>query len=471
MNNLKLTVYRGAKEIGGNCVLFETENTRLLIDFGAPLVGKDGEQFDRKMLYNYPFPKLIDDGVFKRIEGLYREEYRKALLYRIPILRLLVGTKRLKQIRNLTYNETGKKIDAILISHSHLDHIGFLKYASDKIPIYLGDGTERIIFVSNIFLPFFEIRNKIYKKIKSHRKEIIGDFNVTPFSVNHSAFDSYAYLINFKDINILYTGDFRLHGRNPEWYRKMMEALKGVKIDYLIIEGTHIEEIEPYRKTEEDVEKEIYEHILNTPNMVLANFSPQNVDRLISFFNAAKKAGRYFVMDEYCALITHMIQGLIKIPTPQKDESVLVYFREHFLNSYQRRNLRKIYNLFAKKSVDYNFINENQNKIVMLFRPSMLRTDFQKIKVKENSALIYSYHDIYLGKPEYQKLNLYLKEHNIAFKKAHASGHVYVQGMIKFVKEIQPRHIIPIHTFAPEKFKDYFADIIQLEDGKTFEIR
>lgn len=469
MNSLKLTVYRGAKEIGGNCVLVETDNTRLLIDFGAPLAGKDGEQFDRKIL-EYPFSKLIDDGVFKRIEGLYREEYRNALLYRIPILRLLVGAKKINQIRSLTYNGTGKKIDAILISHSHLDHIGFLKYASDKIPIYLGDGTERIIFVSNIFLPYFEIRNKIYKKIKSQRKEIIGDFNITPFSVDHSAFDSYAYLVNFKNINILYTGDFRLHGRNPEMYKRMVEALKGVKIDYLIIEGTHIETIEAGYKTEEDVENEIYEHIINTPNMVLANFSPQNVDRLLSFFNAAKRAGRCFIIDEYCALITHMIQSLVKVPTPQRDEAVLVYFREHFLNSYKRRNLGKIYNLFVKKSVDYNFINENQNKIVMLFRPSMLRTDFQKIKVKENSTLIYSYHDVYLTKPEYQKLNVYLKEHNIAFKKAHASGHVYVRDMIEFAKEIRPRYIIPIHTFAPAKFRDHFESVIQLEDGKTFEV-
>ena len=40
----------------------------------------------------------------------------------------------------------------------------------------------------------------------------IGDMTLTPIRVNHSAFDSYMFLIEAEGKRVLHTGDFRTHG-------------------------------------------------------------------------------------------------------------------------------------------------------------------------------------------------------------------------------------------------------------------
>ncbi|MBA7506527.1 Ribonuclease J [subsurface metagenome] len=437
LSNIKLTIFRGTKEIGGNCILLESEKTRVMLDFGTPLVDKDGNEFDTKKIRKKSISQLIKEKILFPIKGLYQ------------------------------YDENNK-IDAILISHPHIDHIGFVHYASDKIPIYIGDEARIMVDASNLFLPGPKLENRYYKQIKSEQQKTIGDFKITPFSVDHSAYDSYAFLITYGDINILYTGDFRIHGRKPGMYKKMMQYLKGVKIDYLIMEGTHIEDKDSPYKNEKDVEKEILKIIKHTPNLVLANFSPQNVDRLVSFFRSTKRSGREFVADEYCAYILHEIsKKRSTIPDPQKEPKIKVYFREYFMRRKADNSKQKIISLFKDFQVDADYINRNQNKIVMTFRPSMLDSDFKKIIPKKNSACIYSYHDIYLEKPEYKKLQQYFNNKGIAFKKAHVSGHIYLSDMKKFVKTIKPKHILPIHTLFPKKFREHFDNVAELEDGKV----
>ena len=43
---MQLIIHRGAKEIGGSCVEIRADRTRILIDFGIPLVNKNKEPFN-----------------------------------------------------------------------------------------------------------------------------------------------------------------------------------------------------------------------------------------------------------------------------------------------------------------------------------------------------------------------------------------------------------------------------------------
>ena len=62
-------IHRGTKEIGGSCVEVWTENTRILLDFGMPLIEKDGTAFDfnkyktiRKAVF-LPIPGNLENSV------------------------------------------------------------------------------------------------------------------------------------------------------------------------------------------------------------------------------------------------------------------------------------------------------------------------------------------------------------------------------------------------------------------------
>ena len=43
---MKLTIHRGSKEIGGSCVELQSGQSRILIDFGLPLIDENMEQFN-----------------------------------------------------------------------------------------------------------------------------------------------------------------------------------------------------------------------------------------------------------------------------------------------------------------------------------------------------------------------------------------------------------------------------------------
>ena len=64
----------------------------------------------------------------------------------------------------------------------------------------------------------------------------IGDITVTPFRCDHSAYDAYMYLAEADGEKVLYTGDFRSHGRQD--FEKLLQALP--KVDTLITEGTSL---------------------------------------------------------------------------------------------------------------------------------------------------------------------------------------------------------------------------------------
>ena len=50
---MKFKIHRGTKEIGGSCVEVWTASTRMLLDFGMPLVDEHGDDFNF-----YPYKDL-----------------------------------------------------------------------------------------------------------------------------------------------------------------------------------------------------------------------------------------------------------------------------------------------------------------------------------------------------------------------------------------------------------------------------
>lgn len=52
-------------------------------------------------------------------------------------------------------------------------------------------------------------RQKIFDPTQPFK---IGDFTVTAYPVDHSAFDSMAFIIEAEGKRVLYSGDLRLHG-------------------------------------------------------------------------------------------------------------------------------------------------------------------------------------------------------------------------------------------------------------------
>lgn len=90
-----------------------------------------------------------------------------------------------------------------------------------------------------------------------------------------------------------------------------------------------------------------------------------------------------------------------------------------------------------------------------------MRKEFANNNDLKDSILIYSMWEGYLPKEEE-----FWNKNNVPILKIHSSGHAYLGDLKKLVKALNPKHIIPNHTFYPEKFKEHFGNKVLLLNDK-----
>jgi ribonuclease J len=249
---MRIRIHRGARQIGGTCIEIESQGRRILLDLGLALDA-------------YP-----SNDALPRVRGL-----------------------------------TGKdpELLGLFVSHPHLDHYGLAsKIQNNSIPILMGEAAIRIIEAANRFVPNkYNFPSTI--RIKHKTPIRLGPFTLTPFLVDHSAYDSYALLVEADGKRLFYSGDFRGHGRKGKLFEKMLSD-PPKDIDILLMEGTTLgrQKQEKYR-SESEVEQRFTQIIHDTKGIVLVWCSGQNIDRLVSVFRACRRSGRQFIADMYTASV------------------------------------------------------------------------------------------------------------------------------------------------------------------------
>src|SRR5258708_6979588 len=125
----------GSHEIGGNCIQISSGKTTILLDAGLPL-SADSQPVDLSRLF----------------------------------------------------------VDALLVSHPHQDHFGLMASLPPGTPVYIGKLARGLIDATQVFLG--KDRYALdFHDFKAWQPFTIGDFAITPYLVDHSAADAYAFLI------------------------------------------------------------------------------------------------------------------------------------------------------------------------------------------------------------------------------------------------------------------------------------
>jgi len=428
---MNLTIHRGTQEIGGSCVELSTEKSRILIDFGMPLVNDKKEPFDSRVLEGKSLDELRKLNLLPKIAGLYSDEE--------------------------------KAIDAILISHSHLDHYGLLRYVHPDIPIYMSKGAKILVEISNIFIPHKvgELNINAVDKIKSFA---IGEFKIYSYLVDHSAFDARAFLIEARGKRIFYSGDFRGHGRKNILFDKMI-ANPPKNIDYLLMEGSMLGRGKQLYNDENAVEKRIEEILKNSSNITFLFVSSQNIDRLVSAYKACLKTGRIFVIDLYTVYILDKLRTVSKNIPQFNWRNVRVKFIKSHADTLADKVSDKLLYFYNTKKIDMLEINRNKDKILMLARDNSVFPLFVKdIKNIEGSQLIYSMWQGYLT----DRFKQYCMDKGIEIEQVHTSGHATIENLKAFAEALNPKVLIPIHTFEASKYPGLFNNVKILKDKEEY---
>lgn len=415
---MRVCIHRGSKQIGGSCVEIESQGQRLLIDFGLPL--------DAEENHGQYVPSIVGlDGSDSSLLG-------------------------------------------ILISHPHLDHFGLLAHISQKIPVGMGAAARRILEAAAPFLPGnwpIPAQGWNYKSGQSFE---IGPFTVTPFLVDHSAYDAYSVMIESGGKRIFYSGDLRSHGRKATLFERL-KANPPKDIDALLLEGSSLGRLndDQHFPTEKEIEAQLIHAFSTTDGLALVHTSGQNIDRIVSIFRASKRTGRKLIIDLYTAAILEAT-GNNNLPQSAWSDVAL------YVPQAQRIQIKENawFDLLKRHSTNRIFIEHLQqapNKSTLLFRP-LHRFDLERGGCLSGAIYIYSQWEGYWEQGSYDMVKDWLERHSIPKLSIHTSGHASPSELKKLVSAISPRNVVPIHSFFPEKYPELFPNVEAHNDGEWWEV-
>ena len=424
---MNLIIHHGTHNIGGSCVEIQSQDTRIILDIGIPLEEK-GKKFDFKKYKGLPGPRLVIKKILPCVKGLYK------------------------------WDESSKSVNAILISHSHLDHYGFLPYVNPDIPVYASEGCKELLKIAHLFGQCaYDPKN--VKVVPPEKYFDVGDLAIMPYKVDHSAPDAFAYKVKGGGKKVFYSGDFRGHGKKKDLFEQILKD-PPKNIDALIMEGTTIERKDESAESEQDVEDRLVRLFKDKKQLVIFSCSHQNIDRLTVLYNACLKTGRTMVMIPYTAYILNKLEILSK-KLPQSGKSDIRIFFESTTNTKKVKRDKEFWAKIGKAKISYEGIAKDIGNMVVL-DSKFVRERFAAKGFLAKAFLVYSLWEGYL-----ENAGKFWDEHGVHIEKIHSSGHASVAELKEFVKALDPAMIIPIHTTNPEKFQELFGEkVMVLSDGQ-----
>jgi ribonuclease J len=411
LNHLRLTIHRAAHEIGGNCIeLMTPDSHRLILDVGRPLDAPEG-----------------------------------------VVTGLLPATL-----------DVQHPVDGVLLSHPHQDHYGLLGELPPDWPVYCGPACEKLIrltvgiFGAAPLQPFHSWTSGIPFKV--------GPFTVTPLLTDHSAFDAHMLLIEAAGRRVLYSGDFRLHGRKGALVRKLISQPPG-NIDALIMEGTNLGSNKP-GTSESDLEDRFVELFQTTPGRVFVAWSPQNVDRTVSLYRACLKSGRTLVVDLYSAEVMDILAEFGRLPRAGW-RNLKVVITSAFNRMYNNTGRKNFVTRMAEHGISAKKLAANPSRWVVMIRPSLIR-DYERNGVTPSAqdAWSWSLWRGYLENVSGSRVKNWFESFNCPARHIHSSGHASPADLRQFATSMAPRILIPVHGVGWDGDITGFPKIHRLADGE-----
>ncbi len=498
-----ITCFDGVGCIGGNKILLEDGDKRLFFDFGTNFGdhGKYYEEMIRPKSCTGYF-ELLQMGLLPPFRDLYRDDLK-------PVL-----CDAWQGIEDRVIGE----ISGVVVSHAHVDHIGAIHYLQTDIPIICSPMTAAIsralqdsgkssseaeycYYVDRVpnnynalSMPNYRSSQAYYRKYylsepasndlsnfwkeAPHSRELVpmalntisdfAPFNLLSFPVDHSIFGATAWAVETDTGWVVYTGDIRMHGSQAECTKRFIEEAAKLKPVALIVEGTRIESDSKY--TETDVKDACISAVKEAEGLVIADFGPRNVERLISFLEVAKETGRKLAILPKDAYLLKTMRMADNESVPSLPHDNLCIYKEY--ESTMSNWKKQIIESYSYEIVDTCEISKNQDKFICCFTFWDVQ-ELAYIKPKPGSIWIHSSCEALNEEMEIdmKRLENWLDRFGVKFigshnqqdgARFHVSGHASREDLTTIVKGIEPKILIPVHSEHPSNYKSMVGNICDI---------
>ncbi len=429
-NTTSLTFYGGVNEIGGNKILLQDRDTRVFFDFGMSFAMK-------KQFYSPPFlsPKseksLQELGILPRIKGVYK------------------------------FDPSPPEIDAVFLSHGHLDHSAYLSFIKREIPVYCGETTRTIIqTLSDVRRADleFSVGDIKFKAFRTGKKIKVGGLEVEPCHVDHSVPGAYGFVIHTSNGAVVYTGDFRDHGAKPDMTGDFVENAKNADPVAVVTEATNMTGASV--SNEAEVEGKLDNIVARADGVVLAEFAYSDVDRLNSFYHVAKKNHRCLAVSLKQAYLLEALRKDKGLQVPALDDEAMLIFRKskkrfdkwesQLIERYEGAN--RVFDVFEA--------SKQQCKVIL----AVSFYDFEELvqlQPEPGSCYILSSSEPFNEEMEidYERLINWLSHYGLPQYHVHVSGHMMPLPLKATLREMSAKRIFPVHTESAGLFARFVRDL------------
>lgn len=409
---MRVRIARGANQVGGSCIELECDGSRIVLDAGMPM------------------------GV-------------------VPL-----GRELLPDVPGLWGPGDGSLL-GVVISHAHPDHIGLADLIDDGIPIYVGARAAAICRETRFFAPSaLDLRSTqpLADGVPVH----LGPFTVTPLAVDHGIDDAFALLVESGGKRVLYSADLRGHGHDTQCLDRL--AQRAAAVDVLLLEGTRIGRGLPGtdEPTEADVEEAFALRMADAPNAVIVLSSGQNLDRVASVVRAAERAGRTAVLDLYVATLWSATgrpwptNARVRLARSQR-------YRVMTSGDFERTRAVRHVRIYDDELV------RRARELVIVPRTSALE-ELEDLGVLLNADVLWSMWSGYLSQDAMAPVLRVFKRNGAMVYPTHASGHASPEDLRRFVEELRPARVVPVHTDCPQKMASVIDGAELRGDGEWWSV-